>query len=328
MKKKSYLTSSDMFCGAGGSTEGMLAGASELKVKIEPTVGLNHWQRAIDTYRANWPDTLLECTDISACDPRRYPSTSIMLTSPECTNHTLAKGKKRIKTLLDYYKQGILDPGANRSRATMWDVPRFAEYHNYDIIITENVIDAYHWVMFDAWLKAMHCLNYKHEIVWANSKFFYPTPQSRDRMYVVFWKKGNKKPDLQFNPLSFCRYCEKDTTAVQTWKNHNKQFGIYGKRGQYTYNCADCSRIVDPYYHAAFNAIDWTDRGTRIGDKKKPLVDNTLARIQYGLDKYGEMPFTIQQEHSKNLTQNVNSIQEALHTQATWQTAGIAFPLL
>ncbi|MBL7859520.1 MAG: hypothetical protein JNJ65_00065 [Cyclobacteriaceae bacterium] len=47
-----------------------------------------------------------------------------------------------------------------RSRATMWDVPRFAEYHSYEIIIVENVVDARYWVQRGAWLLAMHLLGY------------------------------------------------------------------------------------------------------------------------------------------------------------------------
>ena len=38
------------------------------------------------------------------------------------------------------------DEAANRSRATMWDVPRFAEFHQYQAIVIENVVDAYRWI--------------------------------------------------------------------------------------------------------------------------------------------------------------------------------------
>jgi DNA (cytosine-5)-methyltransferase 1 len=32
------------------------------------------------------------------------------------------------------------DAAAERSRATMWDVPRFAETHRYQAVVVENVV--------------------------------------------------------------------------------------------------------------------------------------------------------------------------------------------
>ena len=90
-----------------------------------------------------------------------------------------------------------LDPAAVRSRATMWDVPRFAEYHKYNMIVVENVVDARHWLLWDAWIHAMDSLGYDYHIIYFNSMFAHIdpfsvqsthdfAPQSRDRMYVVF----------------------------------------------------------------------------------------------------------------------------------------------
>ena len=195
--KNSYLTVTDQFCGAGGSSQGARELSRSMGGGLEVKLALNHWKLAIETHNTNFPDTLHDCTDISACDPRRYPKTNILITSPECTNHSLAKGKKR-KQREDLFTS--LDPEEERSRATMWDVPRFAEYHDYELIIVENVVDARYWVMWDAWLKAMHLLGYAHECVYFNSMHAHPTPQSRDRMYIIFWKKGNKAPDLALRP--------------------------------------------------------------------------------------------------------------------------------
>jgi DNA (cytosine-5)-methyltransferase 1 len=47
-------------------------------------------------------------------------------------------------------------------------VPRFAEVHRYDAVITENVVDAAAWDLFPAWLMAMGCLRYAHHIVFLN----------------------------------------------------------------------------------------------------------------------------------------------------------------
>lgn len=302
--KQSYVTITDQFCGAGGSSIGATATGAELKL------ALNHWKLAIETHNSNFPNALHDCTDISACDPRRYPATDLLLTSPECTNHSLAKGKAR-KTQMqpDLFGKIKIDPAEERSRATMWDVPRFAEYHRYNIIIVENVVDARLWVMWDAWLHAMQLLGYEHKIVYFNSMFAHPTPQSRDRMYVVFWKKGNKAPDLEFQPTAYCAKCEQNVAAVQVWKKQGQRWGRYRK--QYLYLCPACQTQVEPYYYCAANCIDWSIPAQRIGEREKPLKEKTLKRIQAGLDKFGRQPI---------LADTIHSARNGRDGDMTWST--------
>lgn len=313
-KKKSHLTVTDQFCGAGGSS----LGAKNAFPDLEVSLALNHWDLAIETHNTNFPETLHDCTDVSACDPRRYPSTDILITSPECTNHSLAKGKKRNnldqEELFEAYRKRKIDPAAERSRATMWDVPRFAEYHSYNIIIVENVVDARKWIMWKAWLMAMHSLGYEHECVYLNSMFCWPTPQSRDRMYIVFWKKGNPRPDLNFKPLAFCGTCNKDVHAVQSWKNPQKKWGKY--KFQYIYCCPNCASKITPYYYAAFNCIDWSIPGTKIGDRTRPLAKKTIARIEYGKEKHWNEPTIITTRYTSGVDCRVKgSLKEPLPTQ-------------
>lgn len=314
----SDITITDQFCGAGGSS----AGARKVP-GVRVKLALNHWKLAIETHNTNFPDTLHDCTDISAADPRRYPRTNILITSPECTNHSVAKGQKRKnQAQLHLWEQGKLDPAAERSRATMWDVPRFAEYHNYEAIIVENVPDARHWVMWDAWLHAMQSLDYEWEVVHFNSMFAWPTPQSRDRMYVVFWKKGNKRPNLQVTPLAYCSHCGADVDSVQVWKDPNKRWGRYGKNGQYIYTCPKCMKPVEPYYYCAANAIDWSMPGQRIGDRKRPLKKRTMERIEYGLNKFAR-PFAMRYDgtHQRDAV-------DPLYTQTTRDAGVVVMPYL
>jgi DNA (cytosine-5)-methyltransferase 1 len=168
--------------------------------------------------------------------------------------------------------------------------------------------------MFDAWLKAMHLLGYMHKCVYLNSQFCYPTPQSRDRMYVVFWKKGNKAPNLNFTPAAYCRNCEKDILSIQAWKNPAIKFGKYNK--QYVYRCPTCTAIVEPYYYSAFNIIDWSIPGKSVLDRKKPLSANTIRRIEYGLKKYGNEPLIITTKYTSGIASRVRStLNDVLPTQ-------------
>ena len=93
-----------------------------------------------------------------------------------CTNHSIAKGSKRRKKQMSLFGGNKIDPSAERSRATMWDVPRFAEFHGYNIIVVENVVDARDWVMWDAWIMAMDSLGYDYQIVYFNSQFAHLDP--------------------------------------------------------------------------------------------------------------------------------------------------------
>ncbi|MBN4061713.1 DNA cytosine methyltransferase [Bacteroidales bacterium AH-315-I05] len=327
-KKNSYITYTDQFCGAGGSSQGVRELAEEMGGGMEIKLALNHWKLAIETHNTNFPDTRHECTDISACDPRRYHSTDVLITSPECTNHSLAKGQKRkFQQQMEMFGKIDIDPATERSRATMWDVPRFAEFHDYNLIIVENVVDARYWVMWDAWLKAMHCLGYRHRCVYLNSMFCYPTPQSRDRMYIVFWKKGNPAPDLEYCPPAWCAKCEKNIEAFQSWRRKDKLWGKY--KQQYDYRCPSCSAVIIPYYYAAFNCIDWTIPAQRIGDRKRPLAENTIKRIKYGLEKYANEPLIIATRYTSGIGSRVKqALSEPLGTQPADQSHAVLSPFM
>ena len=109
MTQTSYATVTDQFCGAGGSS----LGADRAGAKIR--LALNHWKLAVETHNSNFPDTDHDCTDVSACDPRRYPATTILITSPECTNHSLAKGKARkYQQQLELFGTLKIDPAEER----------------------------------------------------------------------------------------------------------------------------------------------------------------------------------------------------------------------
>lgn len=316
-RKKSYITVTDQFCGAGGSSIGAVKAGAELRL------ALNHWRLAVDTHNTNFPNAAHDCTDISACDPRRYPSTDILITSPECTNHSLANGKRKPSRQFDLFNPQAIDPAEERSRATMWDVPRFAEYHGYRIIVVENVVDARKWVMWDAWLMAMSSLGYDHQCVYFNSMHAHPTPQSRDRMYVVFWKRGQRRPNLNITPRAYCPRCGCDVDSVQSWKP-GRSFGRYRK--QYVYCCPTCATVVEPYYYCAFNAIDWSLPAQRIGDRVRPLKEATLRRVRIGLERFSGAHL-LSMKDSANRDWSLG-LHEPMTTQATASQHALITPFL
>ncbi len=278
------ITLTDLFCGAGGSSTGAVQVPG-----VAVRVASNHWRLAVDTHEANHPDTGHVCADLSQIDPRFYPRTDILWASPECTNHSIAKGKAKAPQP-DLFNP-VPDAAAERSRATMWDVPRFTEVHSYAAVIVENVVDVTRWAPYRSWLLAMDSLGYDHEVVYLNSMHAWAhgpaAPQSRDRFYAVFWRKGNRRPDLQGiqQPPAYCPE-HGIVRARKAWKNAGRA-GRY--RAQYRFICPEATcrgRIVEPAWLPAASIIDWADVGTRIGDRAKPLAEKTMRRIQAGIDRY------------------------------------------
>jgi DNA (cytosine-5)-methyltransferase 1 len=309
-------TVTDLFCGAGGSSTGAAAAGLEI------VMAANHWQTAIDVHQVHHPDTAHDCADITQVDPRRYPRTDILLASPECTNHSQARGISRKRQDPTFWDAP--DPSAERSRATMWDVVRFAEQMHYDAIVVENVVEATKWVLWPAWLNAMLALGYEHRVLSHNS-MHHGVPQSRDRIYVVFWRAG-LHPDLEMEHTGWCARCETTVACWQSWKN-GRTVGRY--RQQWIWTCTTCWSPVEPATQPAASIIDWALDCQRIGDRKRPLADATRARILAGLQRYGWAPITT--SGAGNVFEatpgnRARPVTDPVATQQTTATTAVATP--
>lgn len=278
----------DLYCGAGGSSTGAISVPG-----VEVIVASNHWQLAIETHNTNHPNADHICADLSQIHPRVFRNTELLWASPSCTKHSVAQGKRRQDAQPDLFGETLPDEAAERSRATMWDVVRFAEYHDYEAVIVENVVEVYLWPPFQSWLMAMRSLGYVDQIVYLNSmhaQLFGPgAPQSRDRIYIVWTKEKNKRPDLArvVSPNAVCPECG-PIHALQSWKRLDRApWGKY--RSQYVYRCSNIkcrNQIVEPLYRPAGDIIDWSLPGTRLGDRKRPLAAKTMTRIRAGIERY------------------------------------------
>lgn len=297
------LTSTHFFCGGGGDTEGLR------QAGYDPRIAINHDQASIDTHEANFPDAEHECCDINNLDMRRLPKTTALWGSPICWESSPAGGRKKAKrkthAQLELLKLGpIADSTWERTRNTSYDVLRAAETVGYDVVFCENVIEWTEWPLFEWWLGAMEIIDYNVTLTCVSAAHIggpgnIPAPQWRDRVFVVFTRKGIPIPDLEPHPIAWCEACGKDVESYRWWKNPDKNrigkhlIGKYGKRnGQYVYRCPnmECRHaIVEPYVRPVSTVIDWNDLGTPVGDRTgRPIVAATRARIEAGLAKaYG-----------------------------------------
>jgi DNA (cytosine-5)-methyltransferase 1 len=290
------LTYTDVFCGAGGSSIGLREAGLELKLAA------NHWQMAIDTHAANFTDAEHLCADVSNYDMRRLPHTDILWASPICTEISPAGGRsRRPKGQLDLFEEAghVPKAGLERTRATFHDVIRATEVHRYKAVLVENVTEAADWELFDWWLSGMTLLGYNVQFVSVSSAHVGGednpyAPQWRDRLYIVFTRKGIPLPDVDPRPLAWCWACEQVVESFQAWKKPGaRKIGKYGR--QYVYACPNtaCAHAqAEPFVLPAAAAIDWSDLGTRIGDRKRPLAANTLKRVKAGLEMFAQ-PVTV-----------------------------------
>jgi DNA (cytosine-5)-methyltransferase 1 len=299
------LTVTDLFCGGGGSSTGAIQVPG-----VEIKIAANHWDLAVQVHNENHPGADHAAVDLHEEDPRYFPRTDILWASPECTKWSQASGGKYASVSVEADLLSLLDPElvdedpetaiVQRSRLLMFDVLRFAEHHRYRAMVIENVVDiarnpkyAEAWAL---WKKGLANLGYDFRVVSLNSMHAQahgdPAPQSRDRLYIVCWRKGDHAPDIDkvMRPLAWCPSCTEVVESRQAWKN-GRTVGKY--RSQYIYIHAACGTPVEPGYLPAAAAIDWTLRGTRIGDRAKPLADKTRRRIAAGIAKYWR-PLTIE----------------------------------
>jgi DNA (cytosine-5)-methyltransferase 1 len=284
------LTLTDFFCGAGGSTSGAI-----LVPGLAVTQAANHWALALLIHNTNHPSTDHAHVDLHQEDPRYFASTDFAWFSPECTTWTC-----RLRCSCCRPRRGAVGRPARRrskqrSRMLMFDVIRFVEHHRYRAGIVENVVDVAtrpkYRHAFALWLKALQNLGYETRIISLNSMHAQahgmPAPQSRDRLYVGFWRKGDTAPDFDsvLRPHAWCPKCDRLVESHQAWKP-GRTVGRY--RQQYLYACTSpgCGTIVEPGWLPAYTAIDWSIPLTRIGDRTRPLAEKTRRRIAAGIARY------------------------------------------
>jgi DNA (cytosine-5)-methyltransferase 1 len=327
------LTVTDMFCGAGGSSIGVTAAGASVRL------AMNHWPVAIESHAANFPGIDHACVKIEAANPAWYPTTDVLIASPECDAHTYAGGKRRARqhpTLFDLSAEDRRKREAEaRSRATMLDVPRWAAHHGYQAIIVENVLEIFDWILLEEWFAMMAKLGYIWRVCSFNSMFFggHSTgprpPQSRDRVYIVFTRKGNRGPDLDYHPRAWCPRCDADVDAVQVF-NPNRTKGRY--RQQYRYRCPACAAEALPYVAPAASIIDWSLPCPPIGERKRPLAKSTIARIRAYLERHGFDPALVQVTHTtrngKTEVQVPRSALEPTRTQTSQPETALAWPFV
>ncbi len=195
------------------------------------------------------------------------------------------------------------------TRVTAWCVLRAAEAKRFPCVVVENVVEFITgWGLYPEWIRCWKKLGYRVQVVSVSSAHIGSetnpyAPQWRDRVYMVFTLTGIRRPDLTPRPQAYCVPCGRDVRARQSWRDPKVKVGKYGQ--QYDYRCPNtrCGHaLVEPYVRPASDVIMWGNIGQRIGDRDRPLVPNTMRRIEAGLAKFPRQPSVVTLTHGKDGT--------------------------
>lgn len=166
------LTFVDLFCGAGFGARGAVNAGGR------PLLGVDSWALATDTYKKNFPKSEVICSKIEHIEPRslsRKYSPDVLLTSPECTSHSIARGAK---------------PGSETSRESAIGILPWLDALKPRWLIVENVNRMKQWDRHSEMVETIEDAGYKVNDLYLNAADF-GTPQSRKRMFLVCDRFGH-----------------------------------------------------------------------------------------------------------------------------------------
>ena len=242
------LRAADLFCGAGGTSAGAKAtGGANI------VFALDHWERAIQTHSANFPGTVHVNSRLEDTHPSECGKIDLLFASPECTHHSRARGGR---------------PTSDQQRSGAWYVLPWIEHHRPSWIVIENVTEFQEWgpigndgtplkskrgAFFDSWLMAIRAAGYRVDMQELNAADL-GAATSRNRLFVIA-RKGNKNPVFPEQTHSRNAGGELPGMGLQRWR-------------------------------AAAEVIDWSIPCPSILERKRPLADNTLLRIEAGLRRF------------------------------------------
>lgn len=171
----------DLFSGAGFGAAGAHAAGGN------PVLSVDSWELAVSTYSSNFPQADARCGDLTKKSPKTFGArlglADVLLASPECTSHSVARGGK---------------PADERSRETALVVPKWVKALKPRWVVLENVLQIANWARHDELISRLEDLGYAFETHRLNA-VDYGAPQSRRRLFVV-GRRGATPPNLDLAP--------------------------------------------------------------------------------------------------------------------------------
>ena len=236
----------DLFCGAGGSTTGAVAAG------LDVVMAVNHWRTAIYSHQANYPGTRHICARIEQIDVRNdrtLPNFDVLIASPECTHHSIARGGRPVSDQSRQQPFALLDwVDAKRPRAIV--VENVREFLDWGPLKNTGTERKPEWQpdktrkgdTFRGWINAIQSIGYGVEYRILNAAD-YGEATNRSRLFVIAKLGGGE--------ITF-----PEPTHAGRWRS-------------------------------AAEIIDWTRPCKPIYSRKRALAGNTIHRISVGIRKFG-----------------------------------------
>lgn len=157
----------DLFCGGGGSSWGACRAGAEI------VCGVDADPRAREAYALNFAGARAVLMALTRSTGARalgdLGPIDMVLASPECTNHTMARGNRPID---------------HHSRETANFVLNFAADLRPRWIVIENVVQMRAWNGYDELLSRLRELGYATQAITLDARDF-GVPQQRRRLFVL-----------------------------------------------------------------------------------------------------------------------------------------------
>lgn len=163
----------DLFSGGGMGARGAVRAGGN------PVLAVDSWDIAAETYRDNFPSCRVICDSIGELKPEELATqvdpVDVLLTSPECTSHSIARGSR---------------PGSEESRATALGIVPWLDAFQPRWLIVENVNRMKKWGRHAHLLESIRDREYKINDLYLNSADF-GVGQTRKRMFLVCSSEGH-----------------------------------------------------------------------------------------------------------------------------------------
>ncbi|MDQ7833096.1 MAG: DNA cytosine methyltransferase [Desulfovibrionaceae bacterium] len=186
----------DLFCGGG------LGARGAVNAGCEPLLAVDAWEHAATTYAANFPSARVYRGKVEEINPLYVLDgqlANLLISSPECTNHSPAKGAQERN---------------EDSRCTALQTIRWAKALKPRWIILENVPHIASWPRWKEIISELEQLGYKTKQYILDSEKF-GVPQSRRRLFMVADLEGKQPDTIIGNSPS--RHAQSILDPLGTW---------------------------------------------------------------------------------------------------------------